>query len=206
MTPVAVIEKLERGDVFTRRIIFPEGLTIVEMAAIYEMRGFGSAADFATTARDATPSRGLDPSAPDLEGYLFPDTYALPRSASPNVIVAMMVDRFRAAYTEVRAGSQEADAPAIRESVTLASLVEQETGRDEERAIVAAVYRNQLRIGMAMQADPTVVYALVRAGRYDGNIRRDDLSVDSPRGSAPIRRFGEREPYRQRGADRPPPG
>jgi UPF0755 protein len=64
--------------------------------------------------------------------------------------------------------------------VTLASLIEKETATAEERPIVAAVYRNRLRIGMAMQADPTVVYALVRAGRYDGNIRRADLTIDSP--------------------------
>ena len=59
-------------------------------------------------------------------------------------------------------------------------LVEKETGQGEERPLVAAVYRNRMRIGMGMQADPTVVYALQKAGRYDGNIRREDLSFDSP--------------------------
>ena len=64
--------------------------------------------------------------------------------------------------------------------MTLASLVEKETARAEERPLVAAVYRNRLRLGMGMQADPTVIYALQKAGRYDGNLTRDDLQFDSP--------------------------
>ena len=69
---------------------------------------------------------------------------------------------------------------STRQIVTLASLVEKETGKAEERPLVAAVYRNRLDKNMAMQADPTVVYALVKAGTYDGNIRKRDLSFDSP--------------------------
>jgi len=68
----------------------------------------------------------------------------------------------------------------VRQAVTLASLVEKETARAEERATVAAVYHNRLRRGMLLQCDPTVIYALEQLGRYDGNIRRADLSVDSP--------------------------
>jgi peptidoglycan lytic transglycosylase G len=69
---------------------------------------------------------------------------------------------------------------SVRELVTLASIVEKETGTPEERPLVAAVYTNRLRIGMGLQCDPTVIYALERAGRYDGNIRRGDLTIDSP--------------------------
>jgi UPF0755 protein len=69
---------------------------------------------------------------------------------------------------------------SIRELVTLASLVEKETGKPEERTIVAGVYTNRLRIGMGLQCDPTVIYALMLAGRYDGNIRKGDLQIDSP--------------------------
>jgi UPF0755 protein len=68
----------------------------------------------------------------------------------------------------------------LREAVTLASLVEKETALAAERPMVAAVYLNRLKIKMGMQADPTVIYALQRAGRYDGNLRRDDLAFDSP--------------------------
>jgi UPF0755 protein len=180
LPPVEVIETLARGDVFTVRITFPEGLTIAEMATLFEDRGFGRASAFVTAASDPAAIRDLDPAARDLEGYLFPDTYALPRNASATALVSLMVRRFRSAYAAAL-GDREADAMlSVRELVTLASLVEKETAAADERPVVSAVYRNRLRIGMPMQADPTVVYALAKAGRYDGNIRRSDLGVDSP--------------------------
>jgi UPF0755 protein len=180
MTPIAVIGKLARGDVYTRSITFPEGLTIQEMARVYEMREFGTAGEFLAAARNAALIHEMDPEARDLEGYLFPDTYALPRGTPASRLVALMVDRFKATYTEeARAAAEEQDL-TTRQVVTLASLVEKETGTPEERPVVAAVYRNRLRIRMPMQADPTVVYAMMRAGKYNGNIRRDDLSMDSP--------------------------
>ena len=92
----------------------------------------------------------------------------------------MMVDRFLAIYTDQWRHAAEEQGLTMRQVVTLASLVEEETGTAEERPIVAAVYRNRLRIGMRLQADPTVVYALRQAGTYTGNIRRDDLALDSP--------------------------
>jgi UPF0755 protein len=180
MSAADVIEKIARGDVYGRRITFPEGLTIQEMARIYEAREFGEAADFLKAAGDASLIRDLDPAAPDLEGYLFPETYALPRGTPAARLIAMMVNRFRASYTgDLQARAKE-QGMTTREVVALASLIEKETGKADERSLVAAVYRNRLRIGMGMQADPTVVYALQKAGRYDGNIRREDLAFDSP--------------------------
>jgi UPF0755 protein len=180
MSAAGVIEKLAQGDVYARRITFPEGLTIREMARLYETREFGTAADFLKAAGDASLVRDLDPAATDLEGYLFPETYALARGTPASRLIGMMVNRFRASYTEDLQARAKAQGMTTREVVTLASLVEKETGKEEERALVAAVYRNRLTIGMGMQADPTVVYALEKAGRYDGNIRREDLSFDSP--------------------------
>lgn len=177
---VDVVNRLARGDVYARPITFPEGLTIVEMSALYESRGFGPAAGFRAAARDAARVRDLDPDAADLEGYLFPDTYALPRSTPPARLVAQMVERFRSVYSDDLRRAAQAQGLTTREVVTLASLVEKETAREDERPLVAAVYRNRLKIGMALQADPTVVYALRAAGRYDGNIRRQDLLFDSP--------------------------
>jgi UPF0755 protein len=91
-----------------------------------------------------------------------------------------MVERFRTAWPETLRNEAQSQGLTTRQAVTLASLVEKETGKPEERPLVAAVYRNRHRIGMGMQADPTVIYALQKAGRYDGNIRRDDLDIDSP--------------------------
>ena len=180
ISPLEVIRRLARGDIYTRRITIPEGLTIDEMAKLVESRGFGSATDFVAAAGDASRIKDLDPQANDLEGYLFPETYALPRNAGAARLVGMMVDRFRAIYTEEMQQRAAAQGLTTRQVMTLASLVEKETGKPEERPLVAAVYRNRLKIGMGMQADPTVVYALQKAGRYDGNIRRADLQFDSP--------------------------
>jgi peptidoglycan lytic transglycosylase G len=180
MTPTEVIEKIARGDVYTRRITFPEGLNMREMARIYEQQGFGKAAAFIEAASDPSAVREIDPAAADLEGYLFPETYAVKRDTTAAALVNVMVARFRQLFTaEMRQAGQALELTP-RQVVTLASLVEKETAQPAERPIVAAVYLNRLRIGMGMQADPTVIYALQRAGRYDGNLRRDDLSFDSP--------------------------
>ena len=181
MTPIEVIDKIARGDVYNRRITFPEGLNIREMARIYEQQGFGKAAAFvgggaATRARFATST----PAATDLEGYLFPETYSVPRDTTAAKLVGLMVARFRQLFTAEMQQAAQALELTPRQAVTLASLVEKETAQPAERPIVAAVYLNRLKIGMGMQADPTVIYALQRAGRYDGNLRRDDLSFDSP--------------------------
>jgi UPF0755 protein len=180
MTPIEVIEKIARGDVYNRRITFPEGLTIHEMARIFEQQGFGKAASFVEAARDVTPLRDIDPDAKDLEGYLFPETYALPRDTTAVRLVQLMAARFRQLFTADKQQAARTLGLTPRQAVTLASLVEKETAVPAERPVVAAVYLNRLKIGMPMQADPTVIFALQRAGRYDGNLRRDDLSFDSP--------------------------
>ena len=180
LAAVDVVERIGRGDVYRRSITFPEGLTIQEMAQVFESRGFGAAADFAEAAANPSLIQALDSQAVDLEGYLFPETYALPRATPASRLVAMMVERFLATYVDQWRLAAEEQELTMRQVVTLASLVEEETGAPEERPIVAAVYRNRLRIGMRLQADPTVVHALRQAGSYTGNIRRDDLALDSP--------------------------
>lgn len=180
LSVLVVVEMLARGDVYALSLTIPEGLTIVEMADLYESSELGQAQSFIEAAQDAAVIRVLDPNAGDLEGYLFPDTYALPRSAAATDLVDMMARRFLAVYDERLQQLAAEQGLSTREVVTLASLIEKETGQADERALVAAVYRNRLRIGMGMQADPTVVYALRLAGRYNGNIRREDLQIDSP--------------------------
>ena len=180
MSPRQVIEKIARGEVYVRPITFREGLTIKQMAALYETRGFGSAQDFIAASRNTDLISGLDPEAPDLEGYLFPDTYTLPRKASAAQLVARMISNFEKALTPDIRQQALARGMGIRQLVTLASIVEKETGKPEERPLVAAVYSNRLRIGMPLQCDPTVIYALDRMGRYNGNLTRADLQLDSP--------------------------
>ncbi|MBI3401383.1 MAG: endolytic transglycosylase MltG [Acidobacteria bacterium] len=180
MTPFEIIDKLSRGDVYVVNVTFPEGLTIAEMATIFEARGFGPRAAFVAAAQDPLPIRHLDAAAATLEGYLFPETYSLSRHTDAAALVRLMVARFEHVLTADLRQAAQARSRSLHQLVTLASIVEKETARPDERPIVAAVYENRLRIGMPLQCDPTVIYALQRTGRYDGNLRHDDLAFDSP--------------------------
>ena len=164
MTPFEVIDKIARGDVYVISVTFPEGLTIAEMAKIFESHGLGPASSFVQASRDPAPIRELDPAATDLEGYLFPETYALPRHTDAAKLARLMVAGFERVFTPELRQAAAARSLTVRQAVTLASIVEKETARPDERPIVAAVYTNRLRIGMALQCDPTVIYALQRAG------------------------------------------
>lgn len=179
-TPFDVIDRLARGDVYSHAITFPEGLTAREMAQIFGRSGLGAAADFERAAAAGARAAAFDPGARTLEGYLFPDTYLLPRDSGPDGTVAAMVARFERAFDEgLRAAATERGMN-VRRAVTLASLIEKETSRPDERAIVSGVYHNRLRIRMPLQCDPTVIYALMLAGRWNGNLRREDLQMNSP--------------------------
>ncbi len=180
MTAEEVVRKIARGEVCLRSITFREGLTIREMASHFEQQGFGAAASFIEAARNPERIRDLDPAATDLEGYLFPDTYALPRKATAARLVDLMVARFHQQVGGDLPARAQAAGRTVRAVVTLASLVEKETGKGEERPLVAAVYANRLKIGMGLQCDPTVIYAIQRAGRDVKNITREDLQFDSP--------------------------
>jgi UPF0755 protein len=181
MTALEVVSTIEKGRVFFRSVTFPEGLTVREMGRIFEARGVGREASFVEAAHEsATLVEDIDPSARNLEGYLFPATYALSRHAGAADLVRMMVARFREVFTPELQTEAAAQGLTPREALTLASLVEKETARPEERPVVAGVYLRRLKAGMPLQCDPTVIYALVMTHQYDGNLTRADLQVDSP--------------------------
>lgn len=164
-TPLAVVERLARGDVYLRTITFPEGWSIRDMAAAFESRGFGEARAFAAAASDQSRVADLDRAASDLEGYLFPDMYAMPRRASAQDLAGPMVARFRSVVGDEMLARAAKQPGGVRATLTLASLVEKETSKADEWPVVAGVYRNRLRIGMGLQCDPTVIYALARDGK-----------------------------------------
>jgi UPF0755 protein len=152
MTVAEVVDKIARGDVYVRALTFREGLTIREMAAVFESAGYGSAADFVAASRNAALVRDFDPEAKDLEGYLFPDTYTLPRRTTAAQLVERMVSRFQKVLTsELRSRAAERGF-TVRQVVTLASLVEKETAKAEERPVVAGVYANRLEMGWGCSA------------------------------------------------------
>ncbi|MGH9162458.1 MAG: endolytic transglycosylase MltG [Vicinamibacteraceae bacterium] len=177
---LAVVDKLARGDVYLQPLTIREGLTIAEMAKLFAVKGFGSARDFLEAASDPTAIRDLDPRAPDLEGYLFPDTYNLPRRVDARELVHQMVGRFKTVFDERLRQRVTGNGQTVRELVTLASLVEKETGQEHERSLVAAVFANRLEKGIGLYSDPTIIYALTKTGRYKGNLSRADLQLDSP--------------------------
>lgn len=168
-------DRLVRGDIYVHYVTVPEGFNMFDIGDAIESEGLGKREEFVDQAKKQTVLiKDLDPDATSLEGYLFPDTYGFSRAQTMSDIVAVMVRRFK----------QEANTLGLKTDVhrivTLASIVEKETAANEERPMVAGVYQNRLKIGMALDADPSVIYAALLADRYQGTIHQSDLQFDSP--------------------------
>jgi UPF0755 protein len=175
-----VFQLLAEGRVFTKSITVPEGYTIFDIADLVEREGLTTRDAFLFSARDPTPVRDLAPTAPSVEGFLFPASYQFPRHPKPEEIIGAMTRRFREAWESLPEEARARNASRVGEVVTLASLVERETGVPEERSLVAGVFSNRLKRGLPLQCDPTVIYALRLAGRYDGTLATRDLQFHSP--------------------------
>jgi UPF0755 protein len=159
------------------RIVVPEGLTAEEAAAAVAPQARFSAAEYLTLARDSALADSLGLPGPALEGYLFPETYFVDPDISARDFVKLQTQTFREVFDEDVAGAPGARGLSPREIVTLASIVEAEARRPDERPVIASVYRNRLRRGMLLEADPTVQYAL---GGHRDRLLFKDLEVDSP--------------------------
>ena len=167
-----VYARIARGDVFFYELTVPEGSNIFDIAASIDRFDFIKGADFLRVARDPSLIRDLAPLAPTLEGYLFPSTYRLTRRTTVLQLCQMMTDQFRKNWRDMPKADQQA---SVNDVVTLASLVEKETAVPEERPLVASVFQNRLRLGMALDCDPTTIYASMLEQRYRGTIYRSDL-------------------------------
>jgi UPF0755 protein len=169
-----VWNRIHRGDVYTLALTIPEGSNLFDIGARVEAAGLGSKAAFIAAAKqDASLVADLDPSAPSLEGYLFPDTYRFARHIDPQEMMAAMVKRFRLAAQSIGLTTD------FHKTVTLASLVEKETPIDAERPLVASVFVNRLDKNMPLMTDPSVIYAALLDGRYRGTIYQSDLEANS---------------------------
>ena len=169
-----VFGRVARGDIFYYELVVPEGRNMFDIGAAVEKLGLFSAAKFVAAARDPRLVRDLDPRAPTLEGYLFPDTYRLGRHTTPEQLCQTMTGKFREVWSGLNARAD------VHDAVTLASLVEKEGKLAEERPLIAAVFENRLRIGMKLDCDPTTIYAALLDERYRGAIYRSDLESDNP--------------------------
>ncbi len=169
----SVYDRISRGDVFYYEITVPEGKNIFDVTSVVEESGLIKGIDFLKAAANTKLIEDLDPQASTLEGYLFPSTYRITRRTTADHLARQMVDEFRKEWKNLTATKQP---PSVHDLVTLASLVEKETGNPAERPTVASVYANRLRIGMKLDCDPTTIYAAMLEDRYHGTIRRSDLA------------------------------
>ena len=173
-TAMQVLNRIARGDIYAHTVVVPEGFNMFDIAQAVEAADLGKADDFLKLAQQETSLiHQYDPSAKSLEGYLFPDTYQFTRTQSMHDIVAAMVHRFDREAKSLQLGGD------IHQLVTMASIVEKETASPDERPEVASVYFNRLNKGMALDADPTVVYAALLDKRYRGTIYESDLQAKS---------------------------
>jgi UPF0755 protein len=173
-SPIEVFDRIARGDVFYIELVVPEGKNMFDIAELAEQTGLIQARQFLAAARSPAMIRDLDPQAPSLEGYLFPNTYRINRQTTAEKLCRTMTGKFR----EVWAGlGSKAD---VHQTVTLASLVEKESKLTQERPMVAAVFANRLRLGMKLDCDPTTIYAAVLDDRYRGTIYKSDLESRNP--------------------------
>jgi UPF0755 protein len=170
-----VYQRIARGDIYFHIVTIPEGFTMFDIAKAMEDAGLGSAADFLKIAETQTQLiSDLAPDAKSLEGYLFPNTYQFTRTQTLEEMAAAMVHQFRQVAQEIGLNSD------IPKTVTMASIVEKETAALEERPRVASVYYNRLTQNMALDADPSIIYAELLTGTYQGSLHHADLSINSP--------------------------
>jgi UPF0755 protein len=199
---IDIQKRLRRGDVYFHTVIVPEGYTMFDIARTVEAAGLGPADDFLKVAQsDTALIADIAPDAHSLEGYLFPDTYEFSRMMSMHEMAAAMVKQFRQVAHQINlipnSGAPQgvvlrtsADrSPVVPQAVyqqdvesivTMASIVEKETSVAEERPLVASVYYNRLNKRIALDADPSIIYAELLAGTYQGALHHADMSFSSP--------------------------
>lgn len=176
--PVDILQTLIDGRSLLNSVTIREGLDRYQVAEIMSKAGFGTPEAWEVITSDPALIRDIAPEADSLEGYLFPDTYLIAPGATPASIVGLMVQNFRKNFGDELAYI-DTDL-SVHETVILASIVETEAKLAEERPRIAGVYLNRIQKRMLLGADPTVVYALKLRGEWDGNIRKDDLLLESP--------------------------
>jgi UPF0755 protein len=182
MTIPQVVGKIAGGNVYLHKFTVPEGVSVSEIALKWQEQDFGTAEDLNRTAANSLDLiRDWDPEAISLEGYLFPETYLFSAHTTARQALATMVDRFRMVLKELQKDAPVEKWPLkVKDTVTLASLVEAEAAREEERTLIASVFLNRLGKNILLQCDPTVIYALERAERYKGQLTLADLRFNSP--------------------------
>lgn len=177
MAPAEILSRLTTGQVMLHPILIPEGLTMVQIAEIFGQQGLVDPQELLRLMKDPSFIASLGIKADTLEGYLYPDTYKFPRGIKPKEVLTAMVEHLRQVYgPDLQARAQELKLTQ-HEVLTLASVIEKESGSNGEREEISAVFHNRLKKHIPLQSDPTVIYGLPS---FDGNIHKKDLSSPSP--------------------------
>jgi len=172
---IDVHKRLVRGDIYVYTVVIPEGYTMFDIANAIQESGLGSRDEFLKIAQSETALvSDLAPEAHSLEGYLFPNTYQFTRTQSMPEMVSAMVKQFRQIAQQIGLTND------VQKTVTMASIIEKETGIPDERPLVASVYYNRLANHIALDADPSVIYAELLNGNYQGALHHADMRIDSP--------------------------
>ena len=175
MSPVTILTILASGAVKTHPLTIPEGLAAEQIADILAQKDLVDKREFMALAMDKNLAASYHVDGQSLEGYLFPDTYLLSRDMGARQIIDLMIKRFWDIFSNLKKGHETP--MSLREIVTLASIVEKETGLAEERPLIASVFLNRLKRRMRLESDPTVIYGLKD---FDGNLTKKDLQKPSP--------------------------
>lgn len=178
MPPRDILEALTSGMAVLYTVTIPEGYRITDIAGLLEAKGLVDKPTFIEATRNRELLESLHIPSGSLEGYLYPETYKFSKAGGARRIVQTLLDTFKERVLQPeRVQQAEAMQFTFHEIITLASLIEKETGLGKERKLISSVFHNRLAKNMRLQTDPTVIYAMVN---FDGNIRKKDLSIDSP--------------------------
>jgi len=177
MLPLEIIDEVKAGRVVQYEITIPEGFTMAQISHVVEDKGLARADDFIQRATDSDFIASLGFDADSLEGYLYPESYYFSKREGSDGILRALVKRFNAVYTPELDKRAAEIGMTRREVVTLASIIEKETSVNEERPLISAVFHNRIKKNMALQSDPTVIYAIPH---FNGNLTRHNLKIPSP--------------------------
>lgn len=175
MSMAQILRKLVSGDYEKSCFTIPEGYNLFQIAELLSAKGFILKERFLALTKDKGFLEGLGIQAKSVEGYLFPETYCVGKGADEKKIIEMMVSELNKALSQERVSSSNL---SIHQLLTLASIIEKETGDEKEKPLISAVFHNRLKAGIPLCSCPTVIYALLP--NFDGNLKKIDLEIDSP--------------------------
>lgn len=184
ITPLEVLKELETGETQTTRLTIPEGFTRFDIAkriaSLFPQDPPADEKQILALMDDTTLIRDISPTAKNLEGYMYPSTYNIPKKATPQEVIKTTVEQFRRFWKPEWSDTARSIGRTPHEIVTMASLIETETGVERERPVVAGIINNRLSRSIPLGIDQTNVYIAKMLGKWDGTIHKSDLEVDSP--------------------------